>query len=423
MGYARKAGSSSPSGDRLRSSQSGKKANKEKKEKKEKKESSREARRESRKEPKRSLKREGHVRLVEAVEAEAAEPMDVELGHALVGKRRAPPPAAQPPAGYHRGLATIAFVFLGMAGMASLVIVGKRAAMILHRPPPPPPAPAPPPAPPPPAAPSPSPPRPPPPPPPPPQPWRTPEVCEAVFAPESKFWRMWGTREAWRQSSAGDLPCWQAEGGADFFAAVARGDGCDRNWFEGAKGDLGLPDSRPTFAPDQPAGAVLGFDEDLYRYCSAAVNKQQWYDSRGTSEFNDELAHRCVNANVNILRLLSTRPGAGWSMCQNLRWQMCAVHGRLPGQKGDAALRFARAPSLLELGEWEHPSSYPCDTAGVCDGAYAVGDVCFAEACILQRVCVNQREVWGAPEARGVVCELEGDAVAELANDLRARAP
>jgi hypothetical protein len=233
---------------------------------------------------------------------------------------------------------------------------------------------------------------------------------------------MWGTREAWHQSDAGDVQCWaRPEEGADFFSSVGRGGGCDVNWFEGAKGDLGLRQSRPSF--DRPAPAVLGFDEDLYRFCSAALGKQEWYDSRGTSDFNDELAHRCADADVNILRILSTRSGAGWSMCQNLRWQLCAVHGHLPGQQGDRTLRFARAPSVLRQSEWDYPTSYPCDHPGGCDGAYAVGDVFFAEACMLQRVCDNARAVWEAAEGKAVVCDLNQDALDDLARELRHKAP
>lgn len=248
-----------------------------------------------------------------------------------------------------------------------------------------------------------------------------PLVCERVFAPDSKFWHMWGTRETWRQADPGELLCWDRLGTEQYFDSVGRGQGCDINWFEGAKGDLGLQESRPPFGTDEPAHAVLGFDEDLYRYCSAALGKQQWYDSRGTSEFNDELAHRCVDANLNILRLLSTRPSAGWTMCQNLHWQLCAVQGKLPGQQDDRSVRFAFAPSKLELNEWEHPRSYPCDKGG-CEGKYAVGDVFYGEACIFQRICKNKPDMFLVAEGSPVVCELDLSAYHEFTLELRERA-
>jgi len=50
-------------------------------------------------------------------------------------------------------------------------------------------------------------------------------------------------------------------------------------------------------------------------------------------------------------------------------------------------------------------------------------DVFFAEACILQRICSNARAMWDSAEVRAVVCDLDTDAVADSARELRVKAP
>ena len=55
-----------------------------------------------------------------------------------------------------------------------------------------------------------------------PEPEPMPAVCEAVFSPESKFWRLWGTRETWRQSAAGERQCWEQLGGDAYFERAGK---------------------------------------------------------------------------------------------------------------------------------------------------------------------------------------------------------
>ena len=273
-----------------------------------------------------------------------------------------------------------------------------------------------------------------------PEPEPMPAVCEAVFSPESKFWRLWGTRETWRQSAAGERQCWEQLGGDAYFERAGKAPPlppnsplphtppppphtprwqamqCDVNWFEGAQGELGRVESRAHFAA--PAPALLGFDGDLYRVCSAAVGKKTWWESGKDGDFNNEIAHRCVGASRNILRLLTGRPGWGWTMCQNLQWQVCAAKGKLPGQRSQGALEFATAPPSLMLFEWREPESYPCDGGKKCAGRYTVGDVFFAEACLFVRLCKNGRAVFDGAAAD---CDFDEAGFAEFKGELKAR--
>ena len=149
----------------------------------------------------------------------------------------------------------------------------------------------------------------------------------------SKFWEMWGSAsEAWTRVPPGGAACWGrgAEAARAFFrkvrchGAVLRceerhvresvrysavecvaaaclaahncrcaqalsGDQCDANWFEGASGALGRRGTPPGFTVAAPA--LLGFDDTIFKECSARLGKQEWYNGPG-SGFNDELVHR-----------------------------------------------------------------------------------------------------------------------------------
>lgn len=237
-------------------------------------------------------------------------------------------------------------------------------------------------------------------------------VCAALFRFDSKLHRMWGTKKTWQRSSRGEKRCWhyQPGGAHGFFERVRKGDQCNRNWFEGAQGELGQPDARPDFS--QTAPALLGFDEDLYNMCSRLVGL-----GKGSGEFNSELAHRCVSANQNILRLLSSRAGFGWSMCQNLEWLMCALQGKLPGQ-ASGEMRFATPPKLLTNALWAAPKTYPCDDGRSCDNRYTVGDVFYSEACILLRVCRNGNDVFRLEYGQSFVCDFDEVQYSDLVRDL-----
>ena len=147
-------------------------------------------------------------------------------------------------------------------------------------------------------------------------------------------------------------------------AASSRLDGalrasrCERNWLDGA---LGGPFDRMFFGADNPA--LFGFDESINEQCSTMLGVPAWDDG----DLNLKIANRCRDARRNVLRMLT----GGWTMCQNLEWQLCALQGKLPAQ-GEPRIAFATAPASLQLEWWERPSShptYPCDSQGWCNPA------------------------------------------------------
>ena len=177
--------------------------------------------------------------------------------------------------------------------------------------------------------------------------------CHALMSdPTSKFWTLWGNK-AWEKLPNGENGCWSAKGGGDFFFAnVASGGQCDTNWFEGAKGNLGRSEMRPPFTAEAPA--LFGFDESIYAYCSAAVGEPTNFIKADGLDFNEELAQRCVDANVNILRIISSTRKP-WTMCQNLRWILCALTGKV---SRPARLPAAPHPSLHGHAAPRVPCSY-----------------------------------------------------------------
>ena len=188
--------------------------------------------------------------------------------------------------------------------------------------------------------------------------------CHALMSdPTSKFWTLWGNK-AWEKLPNGENGCWSAKGGGDFFFAnVASGGQCDTNWFEGAKGNLGRSEMRPPFTAEAPA--LFGFDESIYAYCSAAVGEPTNFIKADGLDFNEELAQRCVDANVNILRIISSTRKP-WTMCQNLRWILCALTGKVsrpsaPSRRPPTHVTpracCAPRPVLLSL---TRPHPHPC---------------------------------------------------------------
>lgn len=236
--------------------------------------------------------------------------------------------------------------------------------------------------------------------------------CDDILGQaEGKFSAMWG-KTAWKKTMPKEPRCWGHRADAElFFEQLKTGKECDANWYEGAQGSLGEQNARPPFTA--PAPALLGFDESIFSYCSSAIGRKPGYQGR-PEDFNDELARRCVEANMNILRILSAR--VPWNMCQNLRWVVCAANGKLPGQDGQT-LQFAEAPNRLDLDEWEHPHSWPCDD-GECGEQFAVGDVFFAEACILNRVCLNGDDLFELDPGVSWTCDFDANGYEQLVASL-----
>lgn len=229
----------------------------------------------------------------------------------------------------------------------------------------------------------------------------------------SKFQRMW-SRDAWKLApKAGHGSCWGYDGNRakHYFESALAGERCDVNWYEGATGTLGKQHLRPSF-PKGNAPALLGFDDTIFNFCADIV-KPHARDFDG--DFNDELAHRCVAANQNILRLLS--PRVGWNMCQNLDWVLCAVQGKLPGQ-GTRDMHFATAPKDLDFRVFEDPGRGKAWWMEPHEKHFAVSDVYFAEVAILQQICSNSPQLFTVEQGDVFVCNLDTAAFQALAHAL-----
>jgi len=231
-----------------------------------------------------------------------------------------------------------------------------------------------------------------------------------------KFHQLWG-KVAWDNRDDGDEACWDYDG--DFFSNLLRPEQCDINWIEGA---LGGEHDRPPFATDAPP--LLGFDGKIWDYCSEKAGAGWW----GGGDWNAELVQRCVDANLNILRIMfscaeCTGSRAGWNMCRNLQWVVCAVRGLLPGQGAALGIQFAKAPKELDTRQMDNPSLIP-------DGAdawwnephwmhYAVSDVFYGEVCVLSTICRNAWQLFSVDRGESFVCEYDVDGFHKLAAALK----
>jgi len=207
----------------------------------------------------------------------------------------------------------------------------------------------------------------------------------------SKFHRMWGNAWAWKEPWQDG--CWAELGGRDWLHKAWAGTWCDRNWMAGSAAPQ--RDDRPWFSA--PAPALLGFDETILGYCSHQVG----LDFDG-GDLNFELADRCVRANRNVLRLMSG--GRPWDMCQNIEWQMCAINGKLPGQKA-REVSFASAPKDVPQIWWDDPGTHPTFTPNW-DG-YALGDVFFAELAVTYALCANRHRLFELEVGETFECEKD----------------
>lgn len=214
---------------------------------------------------------------------------------------------------------------------------------------------------------------------------------------------MWGF-DAWKLKEDG-AKCWNPWIGAGtaqtFFPSVLSGDGCEIDWYEGAGpgagGELNGPADRPRFPAPGDAPALLGFDNTIWQYCSEQGGT--WGEP---GNFLPSIAHRCIQSNQNILRMVSVV----WNMCVNLRWVVCAVTGRLPGQRGKQ-LHFATAPKALDAAVYRDPSLSDEWWMEPHDQTFSVGDVFFAEVAIIHRVCANRERLLQLE--RGEIFECEFD--------------
>jgi hypothetical protein len=230
----------------------------------------------------------------------------------------------------------------------------------------------------------------------------------------SKFHQLWG-KDAWvlrRRSDPRAETCWSYD--RNFFENALKPSQCDANWLEGAID--GGPEQRPGFDAARPADALLGFDGTIWDYCSQVGRIGGWPGG----DWNRELARRCVAANMNILRIMFSCSDcvgarAGWSMCRNLQWVLCAVRGLLPGQRGRGghapAIRFAKAPRELDTRDFADPGRPNIDGAAWWNEPhathYAVTDVFFGEVCVLSALCRNSWQLFTVRRGDKFVCDFD----------------
>lgn len=231
-----------------------------------------------------------------------------------------------------------------------------------------------------------------------------------VGDPSHKFHRLWG-KVAWINRDPGDEACWSYD--ANFFENALKPEQCDVNWLEGA---FGGEWDRP---PYTDADALLGFDGKIWDYCSEVAGQGWW----GGGDWNQELARRCVEANLNILRIMFScaeciGSRAGWNMCRNLQWVVCAVRGLLPGQGSGAGIRFAKPPKELDTRAMDDPGLIEDPGDGWWSEPhwehYAVSDVFYGEVCVLTSICKNAWKLFSVNRGEVFNCDFDEAGYGEL---------
>lgn len=97
------------------------------------------------------------------------------------------------------------------------------------------------------------------------------------------------------------------------FKEILSGTNCATNWYEGTGGDIGEAGVLTPF-PLSDAPALLGFDDDIGKYCESHQPFQVRRRDRD-----------CRHAAINILQLGGSR--VPYNLCRNLEWQTCAARG------------------------------------------------------------------------------------------------
>ena len=144
-------------------------------------------------------------------------------------------------------------------------------------------------------------------------------MCDRLLRdPDHLFRKMWAVPQR-VQLRRGEQACWdvarddQWKRSNSYFDDLWDGHYCDTNWYEGRRGDLGEFGRLTPFPSDQPAPALLGFDQPIGDFCAHHQVSQGRFDGW------------CRGANLNILQLLGNR--VPYNTCRNFEWQMCAAKG------------------------------------------------------------------------------------------------
>lgn len=142
------------------------------------------------------------------------------------------------------------------------------------------------------------------------------------------------------------------------------------------------------------ADALMGFDESILMHC---LDLQGRWREVEHQPHDREIARECIKANQNVLRLNDDR--YGWNMCQNVRWMLCALTGRLHGQEGGRAIHFATRPKSIEVA--------PLNGYGYREGRYSVANVYYIEICLLAEFCTNTWKLFSVEDGEPFECELD----------------
>ena len=285
-------------------------------------------------------------------------------------------------------------------------------------------------------------------------------MCDAMLSdPSHLFARFWAA-QGWAPSgpgrgahieSAAPL-CWEVSRGAPaaagvedslsldtFMSRVHSRDLCHLRW--NAADESSSADASPN-------PAVLGFDEDIYGFCT----------SRAHALANATNATDAANAFASLLDLQNARvacPFAGFEMlvllgedynaCRNLEWIACAASGSLRNQQHGGGIVFATIPSHLDptganggrpLGQCggfvpQHPVVGSRDQEGrqrgptpLDDGVgYTGHDIFYLEICLLNAICKNASAMWEMKVGDIFHCHPSAERLADLRQTLLAKAP
>lgn len=174
--------------------------------------------------------------------------------------------------------------------------------------------------------------------------------------PWHKMYALWGKRWAYR--THGEAPCFEE----DWFSWSADASWtCKRNW----GGSVRAP-------------SVFGFSETMSGFCLG----ERWNENDPTAP--------CHNAGYNILRMASNE----WNMCRNVEWMFCLIQSR--AGVGNGEIIFTLAPASLNIDDFNSRST-----------SYIEDDIYYAEVCVLNEICRNRDDLWGAEIGDRFRCSID----------------
>ena len=256
--------------------------------------------------------------------------------------------------------------------------------------------------------------------------------CDAMLRDTThRFRRMWAA-ESYAPMGGARRACWEQNRAASrqgrtfwdstyddidpalFFNETWHGAWCKKqNWYEGTSGHwIGAQGMIRHWSGHQRKAALLGFDEDIDKFCHKARHAddgQLWTNVAEGHQID------CIKAGLNILSLFS--PRLPYNLCRNLEWQLCAARGELPYSVGEIV--FARAPKDLfvrgphsrldKCSGWAPPDAPPGGVFG-----YATEDIFHLEVCVYNQICENRMELFDLDVGEPFYCELSMSRFSEL---------